>query len=92
MALTELQEIVRHEIITKKQSKLVIHNDEHNTFEWVIKALIEVCEHTEEQAEQSSYIIHHKGKYAVKWGVLNDLKPLKDAIVDRGINVTIEQD
>jgi len=92
MALTELQEIVRHEIITKKQSKLVIHNDEHNTFEWVIKALIEVCEHTEEQAEQSSYIIHHKGKYAVKWGVLNDLKPLKDAIVDRGINVTIEQE
>jgi ATP-dependent Clp protease adaptor protein ClpS len=92
MALTELQEIVRHEIITKKQSKLVIHNDEHNTFEWVIKALIEICEHTEEQAEQSSYIIHHKGKYAVKWGVLNDLKPLKDAIVDRGINVTIEQE
>ncbi len=92
MALTELQEIVRHEIITKKQSKLVIHNDEQNTFEWVIKALMEICEHTEEQAEQSSYIIHHKGKYAVKWGILNDLKPMKDAIVDRGINVTIEQE
>lgn len=92
MALTELQEIVSHEIITKKQSKLVIHNDEYNTFEWVIKALIEICEHTEEQAEQSSYIIHHKGKYAVKWGLLNDLKPMKDAIVDRGINVTIEQE
>lgn len=92
MALTELQEIVRQDIITKKQSKLVIHNDEYNTFEWVIKALIEICEHTNEQAEQSSYIIHHKGKYAVKWGVLNDLKPMKDAIVDRGINVTIEQE
>ncbi len=92
MALTELQEIVRQDIITKKQSKLVIHNDEYNTFEWVIKALIEICEHTNEQAEQSSYIIHHKGKYAVKWGMLNDLKPMKDAIVDRGINVTIEQE
>ena len=78
MALTELQEIVRQDIITKKQSKLVIHNDEYNTFEWVIKALIEICEHTNEQAEQSSYIIHHKGKYAVKWGMLNDLKPMKD--------------
>ena len=71
-------------------SKLVLHNDDVNTFDWVIDALIEVCKHTHEQAEQCSYIIHHKGKYAVKHGSFERLKPMKDAITDRGINATIE--
>jgi len=70
--------------------KLVLHNDDVNTFDWVIDALVEVCKHTFEQAEQCSYIIHHKGKYAVKHGSFDRLKPMKDAIVERGFNATIE--
>ncbi len=72
------------------QNKLVLHNDHHNTFEWVIETLIDICKHSAEQAEQCAYIIHHKGKYAVKHGSYNFLKPMKDAIAERGINVTIE--
>ena len=71
-------------------SKLILHNDDVNTFEWVIDALIDVCKHTVEQAEQCSYIIHHRGKYAVKHGSFERLKPMKDAITERGINATIE--
>jgi ATP-dependent Clp protease adaptor protein ClpS len=70
--------------------KLILHNDDFNTFEWVIDALVEVCKHTHEQAEQCSYIIHHKGKYAVKHGSFARLKPMKEAILERGINATIE--
>ena len=40
------------------ENRLVIHNDEVNTFEWVIETLISVCKHNIEQAEQSAYIIH----------------------------------
>ena len=72
------------------QNKLILQNDEVNTFDWVIETLVEVCKHTVEQAEQCSYIIHHKGKYAVKHGSLETLRPMKDAITDRGINATIE--
>ncbi len=71
-------------------SCLIIYNDDHNTFEWVIQALVDICRHTIEQAEQCSYIIHSKGKYAVKHGSIERLKPMKDAITDRGINATIE--
>ena len=71
-------------------SRLVLHNDDFNTFEWVIDALVEVCKHSYEQAEQCSFIIHHKGKYAVKHGPFERLKPMKDAITERGINATIE--
>lgn len=69
---------------------LIVWNDEVNTFEWVIETLIAVCGHSYEQAEQCSYIIHFQGKYAVKQGTYDDLKPMCDAITDRGINATIE--
>ncbi|MBC7829580.1 MAG: ATP-dependent Clp protease adaptor ClpS [Chitinophagaceae bacterium] len=69
---------------------LVVWNDEVNTFEWVIETLMEVCGHTAEQAEQCAYIIHYQGKYAVKNGSYDDLKPECDAITDRGIGATIE--
>ena len=69
---------------------LIVWNDEVNTFQWVIETLIEVCGYTHEQAEQCSYIIHFQGKYAVKQGSYDDLKPLCDAITDRGIGATIE--
>lgn len=69
---------------------LVVWNDNVNTFEWVIETLIEVCGHSPEQAEQCSYFIHFKGKYAVKEGSYDELKPLCDAITERGIGATIE--
>jgi ATP-dependent Clp protease adaptor protein ClpS len=69
---------------------LVVWNDDVNTFEWVIKALMEICEHSEEQAEQCALLIHMRGKYAVKHGDFDLLKPMREAIVDRGINATIE--
>jgi ATP-dependent Clp protease adaptor protein ClpS len=69
---------------------LIVWNDEVNTFEWVIETLIEVCGHSYEQAEQCSYIIHFRGKYAVKKGSYDELKPQCDAITERGINATIE--
>ena len=69
---------------------LVVWNDEVNTFEWVIETLIEVCGHSPEQAEQCSYFIHFKGKYAVKEGSYDELKPQCDAITERGIGATVE--
>ena len=69
---------------------LIVWNDEVNTFEWVIETLVEVCGHSQEQAEQCSYIIHFQGKYAVKQGSYDELKPLCDAITERGIGATVE--
>ena len=69
---------------------LVVWNDEVNSFDWVIQTLIEVCNHSTEQAEQCAMIIHTQGKYAVKQGSYDELKPMCDAITDRGIGATIE--
>ena len=72
------------------ENVLVIHNDDINTFDWVIETLVEVCKHTWEQAEQCALIIHNKGKCAVKHGNFKMLKPMKDEITDRGIGATIQ--
>lgn len=69
---------------------LVVWNDEVNTFEWVIDTLIDVCGHQREQAEQCAMLIHTKGKYAVKNGSYELLKPQREAITERLINATIE--
>jgi ATP-dependent Clp protease adaptor protein ClpS len=80
------------EVLTDVQEPfhLIVWNDDVNTFEWVIETLVDVCGHTYEQAEQCAYIIHFRGKYAVKEGSYDDLKPMCDAITDRGIGATIE--
>lgn len=70
--------------------KLVVHNDEVNTFDWVIKALIEICEHSPEQAEQCTLLVHYKGKCTVKSGEFDTLHPMKEGLTDRGIGATIE--
>lgn len=74
----------------KKENHLVLHNDEVNSFQWVIDSLITVCKHNEEQAEQCSLIVHNNGKCAVKDGAYEKLKPLKESLVERGLSVTIE--
>ena len=70
--------------------QLVVWNDEVNSFDWVIATLVLVCGHSIEQAEQSAMIIHTKGKYAVKEGGYEYLRPMCDAITERGIGATIE--
>jgi len=70
--------------------QLVVWNDDVNSFDWVIATLVEVCGHTPEQAEQCAMIIHTKGKYGVKEGSYEFLKPMCDAITDRGIGATVE--
>ena len=69
--------------------KLVVYNDDVNTFEWVIDTLIEVCKHTNEQAEQCTLIIHYKGKCSAKEGEFEELASMRNEICRRGISAEI---
>ena len=87
---TDVLELIQVETQVTSPYQIVVWNDDVNTFEWVIETLVEVCGHTHEQAEQCAYIIHFSGKYAVKNGTYEDLRPMCDAILDRGISATLE--
>lgn len=70
--------------------QLIVYNDEINTFDHVIRTLIDVCGHTADQAEQCTLLIHYKGKCSVKLGSYDELMPRCSAIHDRGISADIE--
>jgi ATP-dependent Clp protease adaptor protein ClpS len=69
---------------------LVLYNDDFNTFEFVIKSLVEICDHTAEQAEQCATITHYKGRCDIKKGLKTDLKPMQVALVKRNLKAMIE--
>jgi ATP-dependent Clp protease adaptor protein ClpS len=71
-------------------SNLVLHNDDVNTFEFVIESLVEVCGHDFEQAEQCALIAHFKGRCAVKSGNYTDLKGMSDELTLRKLSVSLE--
>lgn len=71
------------------QNEIVLYNDEVNTFDHVINSLIFACEHTPEQAEQCSIIVHYKGKCTVKTGDLEELKPRCSMLLEAGLSAEI---
>ena len=88
--------------ITKKQSKtmvdavlskpyrLMLHNDDFNSFEWVIECLIKVCKHEADQATQCAHIVHNNGKCDVKYGDLETISEMKNKLKSAGLSVTME--
>ena len=78
------------EALSDHISQIVVYNDDINTFQWVIECFVDILKHTTQQAEQLSILIHYKGKAAVKRAPLEELIPLKDALVERGLSAVIE--
>lgn len=87
----ELEDVMTEDVATPtEKAQLIVYNDDFNTFDWVIQCFMEVCHHTQEQSEQLSLLVHFKGKAVVKTGSYEKVKPMKDALVDRGLSAVIE--
>lgn len=84
--------LVEEHVDTGNDSSLIVYNDDHNIFDWVIECFMEVCNHTFEQSEQLAMIVHFKGKATVKKGNFSELKRMKDALTDRGLSAVIEKE
>jgi ATP-dependent Clp protease adaptor protein ClpS len=83
----EIIEVVLKEEATKA---LILYNDDVNTFDFVTESLIKVCRHDALQAEQCTYLVHYTGKCVVKNGTFKKLKPLCEALLERGLSAKIE--
>jgi ATP-dependent Clp protease adaptor protein ClpS len=87
---TEVQERTSTDTLVTGPYVLILNNDDHNTFDWVIRCLMEICKHTHDQASQSAYIVHYKGRCAVKYGEREKVGQMKQGLIDRGLSATIE--
>lgn len=79
--------LLEEEIVN--QNEIVLFNDDVNTFDHVITTLINVCDHTPEQAEQCSLIVHYNGKCTVKTGEYDELKPRCSKLLQAGLSAEI---
>lgn len=84
----ELDGVAQEQMLDKRF--LILHNDEVHTFDYVIESLIDVCELEPVQAEQCTYLVHYKGKCDVKKGDFKSLKPYKEGLIEKGLEVTID--
>jgi len=93
MEMMSTKEKTSEEVLLKEevktQNEIVLYNDEVNTFDHVIETLIHACDHTAEQAEQCSLIVHYKGKCTVKTGLYDDLKPRCSVLLEAGLSAEI---
>lgn len=71
--------------------RLILENDDYNSFDWVITCLIKICKHEYEQANQCAHIVHFKGKCDVKYGDYETISEMKNKLKDAGLSVTMEE-
>ena len=76
--------------ILSKPFRLDLHNDDFNSFDWVITCLMKICDHEQEQANQCAHLVHFKGKCDVKYGDYETISTMKDKLQSAGLSVTME--
>ena len=73
-----------------ESGSLILYNDDINTFEHVIKSLVEICGHDSVQAEQCALIVHFKGSCEVKLGFVEVLNAMSKSLNAKGLNSKVE--
>ena len=73
-----------------EQRMLVLHNDEINSFDHVMKSLQEICNHDEIQAEQCAVLTHLKGYCEIKVGNILLLENLRNQLMEKSLTVSID--
>lgn len=86
----EVSEEVEAAIKELLNNKIILWNDEVNSFEHVIECLVEYCKHGPHQAEQCATIVHFNGKCDIKSGSYEELEPIATVLLENGLSVTIE--
>ena len=57
----------------RKRLHLVLMNDDHNTFEWVIHTLMTFCNHNYYQAEQCAMLVDQVGEIKITSGFVPEI-------------------
>lgn len=84
------QKLGSEETDDQHQAKLILHNDDINTFDYVMETLMDVCNHSATQAEQCATITHYKGKCEVRSGSLKEMKELRYQLISHGLKASVD--
>lgn len=71
------------------KKKLILYNDDVNSFDNVIASLIKVCGYNIYQAEQCALIVHNTGKCVLREGEIDDLNEWMLKLRSRRLKIKI---
>lgn len=74
-----------------KTHKLVIYNDDVNSYDYIMACLIRFCNHERLQAEQCALVAHNTGRCTVKTGDYIEMYELKNNFDDLDIKSEIRE-
>ncbi|WP_033564108.1 ATP-dependent Clp protease adaptor ClpS [Sphingobacterium sp. SYP-B4668] len=74
----------------KSSNRLILWNDEINTFEHVITCLMKHLQYTEGQAEQIAWKVHTAGKCPVLEGSYTEMEIYRKILKSEGLTVSVE--
>jgi len=70
--------------------RLILWNDDTNTFEHVIDCLVKHLQYTPEQAEKIAWKVHTEGKCAVLEGTYTEVDIYRKILKSEGLTVSVE--
>ena len=89
---TEVETFTLEEIMAgiKVNHRLILWNDDVNTFEHVIYCLVKYLDYNSAQAEKIAWTIHTEGKCAVLEGSFTELEVYRKILQQEGLTVSID--
>jgi ATP-dependent Clp protease adaptor protein ClpS len=91
---TEVQEetLTLEEILQslKEMHRLVLWNDDINTFDHVIYCMMKYLDYSEMQSEKIAFKVHNEGKCAVLEGSFNEMEIYRKILQQEGLTVSVE--
>lgn len=75
---------------TDGDGKLIVYNDDYNSFDFVISTFMQVCFLSFQKAKTCASNIHEKGCDVILTGNKKDLEKKCNSLIIKGINAIIE--
>ncbi|MGN7203316.1 ATP-dependent Clp protease adaptor ClpS [Pedobacter sp. SAFR-022] len=74
----------------KTTNRLILWNDDVNTFDHVIHCMMKYLDYTESQAEKIAWEVHNKGKCSILEGSYTEMEIYRKILQQEGLTVTVD--
>ena len=82
-------EMSKKNLITKRGKwEVILHNDDHNTFDHVVTCLMDVCAQNYLQAVSCATLVHQNSRCSVFVDVWDECEDVRTELSDLGLMVT----
>jgi len=76
--------------VTKDSNKLILWNDDFNTFDHVIHCLMHYLQYSEAEASRIAWTVHTKVKCTILEGTYTEVEVYRKILKTEGLTVSVE--